>query len=402
MTRRHWLFLGVGFWGWLTLAAATPPPPPRLEDFAYGAALELDAGGALYALTLPDAVYAGVVRGDLGDLRVFNGQGEVVPHRVRIPPAPVVMTPEPLSVPFSLLPAAPEGSGQAPPVRVQTASGTTLVEVGSGTPPSPVPPSYLLNLEQLPRDSLRSLRLAWGAAPAQGFVTPVRLDASEDLIHWIPAGEGALADLEVSGQRLQRDTLIPHRWGSYLRLSGKQPIPPLTQIEALLRTPNGVELERRWRRVTGSPAVDTAGYAFDSGGQMAVDRLRFHLPQPNTLAAVELATRATPQGAWMRRFSGALYDLTLDGVRLHSDDIAVPTTSGRFWRLTVATGGGGLGEGMPILEVGWVPHQLLFVARGEGPYRLVWGSARIFATVPEAALLEQLALNHAPQRARAG
>ena len=34
-------------------------------------------------LELPRAVYRGAVRPDLGDLRVFNGAGEVVPHAFR-------------------------------------------------------------------------------------------------------------------------------------------------------------------------------------------------------------------------------------------------------------------------------------------------------------------------------
>ena len=50
------------------------------SDFAYGYTLEVDGDGAIYSLTLPEAVYHGLTRTDRGDLRVFNSQGVAVPH----------------------------------------------------------------------------------------------------------------------------------------------------------------------------------------------------------------------------------------------------------------------------------------------------------------------------------
>jgi hypothetical protein len=36
--------------------------------------------------------------------------------------------------------------------------------------------------------------------------------------------------------------------------------------------------------------------------------------------------------------------------------------------------GGGIGGGPPVLAAGWVPHRLVFAARGEGPFQLAYGS----------------------------
>ena len=55
----------------------------RPQDFAYGLPIGIDAGDALYEVEIPPALYRGVSRADLGDMRVFNGQGEVVPHALR-------------------------------------------------------------------------------------------------------------------------------------------------------------------------------------------------------------------------------------------------------------------------------------------------------------------------------
>src|SRR5262252_298439 len=80
------------------LAAAERP-----QDFAYGIPLAVDGRDAFYQVEMPRAVYEGVVRADLGDVRVFNAAGEVVPHALRprltatkAAPAPVKATLFPL------------------------------------------------------------------------------------------------------------------------------------------------------------------------------------------------------------------------------------------------------------------------------------------------------------------
>ena len=53
------------------------------HDFAYGIPLEVDGDGAIYSLPLPQEVYRYTTRKDLGDVRIFNGYGEVVPHMLQ-------------------------------------------------------------------------------------------------------------------------------------------------------------------------------------------------------------------------------------------------------------------------------------------------------------------------------
>ena len=37
---------------------------------------------------------------------------------------------------------------------------------------------------------------------------------------------------------------------------------------------------------------------------------------------------------------------------------------------------GGVGSGVPSLQIGWVAQKLVFAARGPGPFQLAYGSAR--------------------------
>src|SRR5882757_1987999 len=72
-------FVFIVFFIFAKLACAAEKP----TDYAYGLRIEASGSEALYDVTLPQAVYQGVTRRDLGDVRVFNGAGEVVPHAWR-------------------------------------------------------------------------------------------------------------------------------------------------------------------------------------------------------------------------------------------------------------------------------------------------------------------------------
>ncbi|HEX9802518.1 MAG TPA: DUF3999 family protein, partial [Gammaproteobacteria bacterium] len=67
----------------LGVAAPAEEAVLNSNDFAYGMPLEVDGDGAIYSLPLPQEVYRFTTRSDLGDVRIFNGFGEVVPHQLQ-------------------------------------------------------------------------------------------------------------------------------------------------------------------------------------------------------------------------------------------------------------------------------------------------------------------------------
>ena len=69
-------------------------------DFAFGFRVESSGQGPIWELTLPEAVYHGITRADLGDLRVFNAADAVVPHALRLLQAPKAAAPPPVELPI--------------------------------------------------------------------------------------------------------------------------------------------------------------------------------------------------------------------------------------------------------------------------------------------------------------
>jgi len=116
-----------------------------------------------------------------------------------------------------------------------------------------------------------------------------------------------------------------------------------------------------------------------------VFRIHVGLPERNTLAGAVLYSRRTVKSPWIRRLSTQLYRLQIADGEVNNADLSVAGVSDRYWRLSVEQSGGGLGAGGPGIRIAWQPHDLVFIARGEPPFTLAWGSARVAPPLAEAA-----------------
>ena len=356
------------------LAAAEQP-----GDFAYGIPLQTSGGDAFYQIEVPRAVYEGVVRADLGDVRVFNGTGEVVPHAFRPSLTATKERPAPVAVAlFPIRTDAPAGvegvefhlekRGDRTVVDLRTrggkpAGGTTLV-------------GYLADARTLDRP-IRAIGLELPAGVDQ-VVTRVTIETSDDLRQWATLASGApVVKLSSGGERLEQLRIeVPARKAKYLRVSWPSRSRAV-DLSGLAVEPgeSTVEVPRQWKQVAAAAAKDKPGeHEIDLGGQFPVDRLRIGLPQPNTVASVEILSRSKPAEPWHRVTTTTVYRLIREGDELTSAEIAVDVNADRYWLVKVDQRGGGIGGGPLALSAGWVPHRLVFAARGAGPFQLAYGS----------------------------
>jgi hypothetical protein len=356
------------------LAAAEQP-----QDFAYGIPLAVDGREALYQVEVPRAVYEGVVRADLGDVRVFNAAGEVVPHALRPRVTTGKAAPQPVKVAlFPIRTDAPAGidgldlrvekSGDRTVVNLRTrdgkpAGGTKLV--GYVADASGVDGPVRAIVLELP-------------AGADNVMSRVTVEASDDLRQWTPLASGAnVLRLAAGGERLEQLRIeFAARKAKYLRLTWSERGPAL-ELAGLTVEPGEtiVDAPREWKEAPGVAVKDKPGeFEFDLGGQFPVDRLRMVLPQPNTVAAIEMLARARPADPWRSVTRTTVYRLNREGEEVKSPDIAIGGTGDRYWLVKIDQRGGGIGGGQPLLAAGWVPHRLVFAARGTAPFQLAYGS----------------------------
>jgi hypothetical protein len=355
----------------------------RPSDFAYGIPLVVDGKEALYEVALPASVYRGLARADRGDVRVFNGTGDAVPYawRPRRTTGPEPVTPVTLTL-FPL--KAGTGIGvDGISIRVRREKdGRNSVDVISSPGRAETEKrtvGYFIDLTAL-EYPLRALELDWQELP-DGYAGKLRVEASDDLGSWRTLVAAApLVNLEVAGQRLQQRRIeLPQQKVNYLRLSWaaqdtRRPAPPeLTAArgEVVERAP---EAAREWARAELNKVEKTGEYLFDLRGHHPADRARLHLPEVNTVARVELLTRSKADQPWRPVARGVAYRLRRGESEITSPELIFDATTDRHWLLRVDPRGGGIGSGAPRLEAGWIPHTLVFAARGEPPFQLAYGS----------------------------
>jgi hypothetical protein len=356
----------------------------RPADFAYGVPLEADGKEALYEVVLPASAYRGVVRADLADVRVFNGAGETVPHGWR--PRRMAEAESVKPVVLTLFPLRAEvGAGvDSISIRVRRGpGGRSSIDVTSTAPGARKGMEkrivgYFMDLTALDR-ALRAIEFEWQPVP-DGFAGKLRVDASDDLGSWRTLVAAApLVNLEIAGQRLQQKRVeLPQQKVKYLRLSWvpQGTITSFPEFASASGEPveKVVEAVREWTQVGPSKGEKPGEYVFDLRGRHPVDRVRLHLPEPNTVAQVELLTRDKSDQPWRPLARGVAYRLRRGDSEITSPELTVGLSTDRYWLLRVDQRGGGIGAGSPRLEAGWVPHSLVFAARGEPPFQLAYGN----------------------------
>ena len=360
-------------------AAAAAADTPTLKSFAYGLLVESEVGRPAHQFTLPDEVYQRVTRSDLGDLRVFNAGGIVVPHALCTGPetSAASVTERPLPV-FPLnrpRPARAQGDGR---ITVQTPGGTSVQVIEGGgsaalTPTVEGPADGFVVDASGVTDALRALRLAWstpdGASEAQ-----VSVEASEDLNAWRTiVGGTTLLHVSAEGQALDRSHIdLPEARYRYLRLvRNVGPAVVISGVSADVVQP-GATSALRW--FAAAPLADEDGaFVYDGAHLAPVQEARVELSTPNMALNVALDSRAGTEQAWRTRWSG---DVTsVGGAGAKATAFAAATDS--LWRVRVLRGAESLGGGRPTLKLGYHAARVRFLAQGDGPFVVGYGSARV-------------------------
>ena len=366
-------------------AALAAPPAP--DDFAFGLIVEAPGAEAIYALPLPEELYRGIYRADLGDMRMFNANGETVPHMLRRSVQKDTLKIEnapPVALPFFPVYETGVTDGGATGIHVETNESGVVVDVTSADSAAADSrlSAYLIDasaLEQRPS----SLYIDW-TDNSTSFAVSVDVEASVDLNRWhAMARNAALVKLDFGGQRLNRQVIeLPAADAKYMRLSW----PPqargarVISVQALFPDELSVNRQvRQWAVIEGRAVHEKQsayGYEYTSDAKFPVDAVNIKLPERNSLVQAVVKSRNDEHAVWRHRGQGIFYTLMVDGALIENNPVSLDCTAERYWRLETGSESG-IGSGVPALQLGWIPHEVLFVARGEGPFTLAYGSAAV-------------------------
>jgi hypothetical protein len=373
-------------------------------EFAYGMNLTPAQGSALQTFKLPQEVLMHL-DADRTQLAVFNHAGEQVPHAVRdLTPTWHAETTQ-VRLPFFPIYGDTTAGAAAEPVTVQVQrknDGTLVrVEVGQHGAAHDVAPAaatrpiiaYVIDASAL-RQDIQQLKFEV-SAPQTTFTWPLTLDTSADLDTFRSTSvHGTVLSLEHDGQRVESNQLeLDGLSSKYLRLRWSLPEAPATleSVTAVL-TSTSESLPLDTRELAGTAVANRAGtWEFELGADLVVAKADVLLQKNSVLQATLEGVRA--EGAASALYTGTFFDLVQDGETLHSRAIDAGFGRYRKLRLTASNGAGGLGSGPVNLRAQVVPEQLLFVARGEGPFTLAFGHVgAVPSAFSEAALTAPLGL----------
>jgi uncharacterized protein DUF3999 len=245
--------------------------------------------------------------------------------------------------------------------------------------------SYLLDGRALDV-AVSALRLEW-PEDAPDFAGRARVEASDTLSGWRVVAAGApIANLHSTADRLVEQRMeIPATKARFWRISWVGQAAPFT-LTAVFGEPAKQSVDALHASssvAAASPGTKPGEFQYDLGATPPVDRVNLELPDLNTVVDVELLSREHPQDPWHSVRRGGFYRLK----DLRNGPVSVLQTSDRYWLVRTDPRQGGLGASAPQLTVEWVPHEIVFVARGAGPFYLAYGSS---AAQPAAVSLSML------------
>jgi hypothetical protein len=360
----------------ISTAIAANPDGSAPEDYAYRMQVTGSPGAAAYRVTLPLSLYQKVFHTDLSDLRVFNGSGEQVPFAFE---QPTLETQANAATPLPLFPLVDDSSASLEALRVTIEAGKGAVNVEAGGQPShgDRTATYLLDGRIL-ETPVAALRLGWPEQAAD-FAGRIRVEASDSLADWrVVATAAPIANLHANQARLVEQRIeFPASKAKYWRLSWVGAPAPFVLTSASAEPPKqNVDARRDSLTLEVTQSSGKRGeFEYYVRPRVPVDRINLQLPEDNTVVQVELLSRPKLTVGWEQVRNCGFYRLQGDGTELRNGPIAIPVSTDSYWQVRTDPKRGGLGKVAPQLVVEWVPHQLVFVARGAAPFYVAYGSA---------------------------
>ncbi len=380
-----------------------------------------------HSLALPLSVYREAKDGQLSDLRIRNANGELLSYAWLNSSQQVDEQLQLLSQSVAIFPLPPREADQAQTTQlevIQSSDGslrwrsesraTTVQRKGVKTwiiDASALMRAAKAQGKQGKQDKLGNhsqaqlvqLRLQVDAA-FQG-VAGFALEVSEDLQHWRPLDvHPQLVQLRNKGEDLeQTEFSLPAVREAYLRLTWDEannaPVLIGAKIDAQYQAWNLPKL--LWTQGIKPSKCDTVICEYEVPRNMPIDSLRLRLQSSNAVAEVlafGLNDSHVEERHHLRHSLNPLYvlrhqkrspptsyeqedyvtDFKVFRLKLNGKDVESEAVSGngrtyKTIRLRSLPSFTAFGSTPPLLELGSMERQIVFLARGAEPYRIEWG-----------------------------
>lgn len=349
---------------------------PTMQEFYAGSDIIVKEDKPLQQALIPYHAYEKVKSQNLNDIRVFNASGGLVPHRITTQKQDSQINTKILS--FAKLTSNADGLENL--IEKYKSSGVdislSLRAMDTDTSSSKVD-VYIGEIGELEGIGTH-LKLDWMLDHGVSTFFSADIEITDDFKNWQSVAKGVnLAQLKTNEAIVKHNQIkLTHFGMKFYRLSihgERRPI--VKNIELLVS---------QQQETPYSITEDIIGKHDESNKQITYytqptkiikKQLNVQIPENNVMAECRIYSRDTDENNWTLRGSDTVYKITNNGETLKNEKIVLRASSDREWKLEVITRGSGFEQQPPVINFMWQPHALTFVARGDSPFVLAYGSA---------------------------
>jgi len=110
-----------------------------------------------------------------------------------------------------------------------------------------------------------------------------------------------------------------------------------------------------------------------------VSQVNIELPEPNSVMRLQLLSRANSTDNWRELTQAEFFRVQTGASERRNNPINIVTNADRYWLARVTPPDAATSAGTPKLQVSWNQQDLIFLARGQGPYVLAYGNGQATA-----------------------
>jgi len=342
------------------LAALTPlaiaqAPTLSMDDFAYGSELTpVESHFRRFVLT-PTMIQS-VKRRDLGDVRVFDEDNELMPVLVRKNNSDIKTSRQQLAfVPHVV-------------------KGKTV--------------GFVLDRTKDHQQWLKSLQLQWkkNAAPN---VLSVKIENSADLVSWKTLKKSEVVSNYKFGNTMLRHNVIDidsytQRYIRIAFLQRKNVPPVLESVNSFISSAKPYKpawiAAGKLKPQAGKPG----SYQFSVSEGVNPRLLKMSFSALNTVLTGSLYAVLSSNGQQQRKLvtnNFSAYKITLNNKVVRSKPIDLSRWQATNWLITADAGSNVEANGLPKVMVAYPTYEVIFAAEGDEPYTVVWGNRKAGAPV---------------------
>lgn len=323
-------------------------PLLSINDFDYGA--ELAASESEFRqFTLKPEMIKNIKRQDLGDVRIFDGNNELIPSLVR----------------------KKDGDNK---LKRQSLSFTRVLDADSTT-------AYILDRTEDHKRSLKSLSLQWKQGSAPNILL-IRVEHSADKKSWKKLNDSeTVINFKFEGLVLKQNVIdINRQTQRYIKIKflNKKRSPALASVHAY--TTNKQISDYSWIPAGKlQPQSGIAnGYRFNLNEGIKPELFKLNFPSLNTILKGSLNTIKAGEGKLkykpvIKNFNA--YIVTINNKIIKSRAINISRWQSADWLITASVSKNIQADNLPGVTLAYPQYELIFANNNEGPYTVVWGNS---------------------------